>query len=439
MKIEPFYTHSLEEIIKLYQETFFIENTVAIALVAAILIHSKLKSPPIWLYLIGPSSGGKSTIMEAFAQVPFATQVSDLTVNTFLSGFSSSKKEASLLKRLGDNFTILMKDFTTILNKPEESQAAIIAQMREIYDGFITKETGTGVTLAWGGKETSKKGHATFIMACTEEIYSMQDKFASMGTRATNYVLPPENRRKPTERALRNNNKMDTAMGHIQEVFKTFVMERIAALPDELPYVSEELEQEIIDVADFSSSCRSVVKRDYKNVAELALSAEMPMRIAKQLLGAAQTLAYLNKGVLTPEYRDCVFKLGIDSIPKQRRLIIETLARYNRSTTSGVSDKINYPPDTCKKWLDDLQMFGIIERFKKGDKQYWKLRDNIKAIMQKYFKIAGANEDLEGESDTVMGYNDTAGNYNEVDNSHELSEAIAESTRQADMTWDQKL
>lgn len=174
--------HTLKSITELYQETFYTTDVAPIALISAILVGSRSNIPPVWLYLIGPSSGGKSAIIECFNRVPFCTQVSDLTPNTFLSGMSSGQRETSLLHKLGERFTILMKDFTTILQKSDETQRSIIAQMREIYDGHITKETVTGVTLEWGHKDAARKGHATFIMAATEAIYSAQDKFADMGT-----------------------------------------------------------------------------------------------------------------------------------------------------------------------------------------------------------------------------------------------------------------
>jgi len=197
-------------------------------------------------------------------------------------------------------------------------------------------------------------------------------------------------------------------------------MERLENIPKELPEIDEDYLNEIVDIADFSSMCRSVVKRDYRGVKSLALSAEMPPRIAKQLLSAAQAMIYVNDGVNTQQFKNTVFKLGLDSIPKQRRLILEVLAKYNQTTKTGISDLINYPPDRCEEWLEDLQMFNIVERYVVGTRQYWKIRKQWKDLMIKYFSISPVNEDLCGNEES-SGQSWT-GNYNDPDISHEAIE-----------------
>lgn len=390
--------NTLEDIIGLYKKTFHTEDDAAIALVAAVLTGSRLNVPPTWVHIIGPTSGGKSTLLEAFSAIDFVTQVSDITPNTFLSGMSAAGGgETSLLLRLGPEFTIFMKDFTTILSKSDETQEAIISQMREIYDGSIVKITGNGKDISWPGD--GGKGHATFVMAVTEAVFSMQDKFSDMGTRAINYVLKPQHRKDTLRRALRNNGKLAGDMLMIQSEFKEFVDRMMATLPSELSYIDEELENDIIDVGDFSSLCRSVIKRDYKGVKSLALSAEMPMRMGKQLLVLAQLFAHINGGTLAPYLREAVFKTGFDSIPKQRRLILEMAAKYERVTVGGMSDSINYPPERCKEWLEDLQMFGIVDRRRSGTRVFWSVREEYRSVLSRHLGIRRIDGTLEGEDE----------------------------------------
>jgi len=425
-------SRSLQDIIDLYKETFYTEDDASIALIAAILIGSHLDVPPVWLYLIGPSSGGKSALIECFNKLPFCTQVSDLTPNTFLSGMSSGTRETSLLNKLGVKFTILMKDFTTILSKSEETQQAIISQMREIYDGHITKETGTGITLEWGGKEKDKKGHATFIMASTEAIYSVQDKFADMGTRAINYVLKPQDRKITTKMSLRRNSGLSQKVDELQDAFLEFVMDKMRNIPKELPYVSEELENDIVELGDFSTLCRSVVKRDYKGAKNLALSAEMPMRMSKQLLTSTQIFIYMSNGVLPDYLRETIYKISFDSIPKQRLLVLDVLAKYNRVSKTGISDLVNYPPERCTEWMEDLHMFRIIDRIKVGGRQFWKMKQEYKDIMHKYRGTVCTDEDLDSE-DEGGGFS-SAGNYEDV--SYETIEQLKSIEESAQKSFD---
>ena len=403
--------HTLKSITDLYKATFFTTDDAAIALIAAILIGSQLKVPPVWCHIIGPTSGGKSTLLEAFNKHRFVHQISDLTPNTFLSGMATSKGETSLLRQLGPCFTIFMKDFTTILSKPDDTQEAIIAQMREIYDGYISKQTGLGKKIEWPGP--GLKGHATFVMAATEGIYSLQDKFSDMGTRAINYVLLPQDRKASTKRGLRNNGKLEGEMENIQLACAEFVEEMFQSLPEQLPYIDEQLENDIVDVADLASLCRSVIKRDYKGAKSLALSAEMPMRMSKQFLVIAQLFIHISGGVLPDNLRAAIFKTAFDSIPKQRRLILEAMSKFNRVTIAGVADLINYPPERCKEWMEDLQMFKVIDRIKAGHKQYYALREEYREIITKHLHIINTGSDLETDSDggaMQMG----GGNYQDV-------------------------
>lgn len=382
---------TLEQCIERYKQTYYTDDEGSIAIMFAIIIGSWTKLKPIWLYLIGATSGGKSTLIEAFEKVPGVHGISDLTPNTFLSGAKNSTKETSLLKRLGNNFTVTMKDFTTIMEKSDDAQSAIIAQMREIYDGAITKETGNGETISWG---VPVKGKATFIMASTEAVYILQDKFADMGTRAINYVLKDQDRKSFTKRALRNNTREQRDMEEIQELFKAFVEQEIRKLPAELPYVSEEIEDNLIEIAEFTSRCRSSVRRDYRGAKNLALSAEMPARMAKQLLGAVQLLIQIGG----EKYIGDVYKCGFDSIIKQRRLALETLAKHARVTRSGMADSINYPPERCEEWIEDLHMFGIVYRISRSGRQFWALKAEYKELICKYLDIVPDEGDLVGKT-----------------------------------------
>jgi len=408
---------TIHEINALYQETFYMEDNVVLPLLVAMVIGSKLKGPAVWMYLIGPSSNGKSELITMFSKIQFVTQVSDLTTNTFLSGFASNKKEASLLKQLGLNFVVVMKDFTTILSKSDESQEAIISQMREIYDGHMTKYTGTGQVLEWG-----PGGKGTFIMATTESIYAAQDKFSDMGTRAINYVMMPQDRIKTTKRAIKNAAILEKGKEKVQDAIAEFVIEKIQALPAYLPPLSDELEDQIIEVSDFSETCRSIVKRDYKGAKNLALSAGMPMRMAKQLLAIGQQLTYVYDGELSEDAKNAIFKTGFDSIPKQRRLVLETMTKFDKVNIAGLSDAMNYPDTRCREWVEDLQMFGVTRRIKAGNKEYWELKPEYKVLMKKYFNLKKEGESLESDR-----FEYGAGNYQEIDRS------VDEKQNEADM------
>jgi len=391
-------TKTLQELQTQYHELFYVEDRALFPLLLAIVVGSKLNTPTTWLYIVGPSSGGKGTVLSTIDRVPFVKQISDLTPNTFLSGMKIAGKETSLLKTLGNNFLVTMKDFTTMISKDETAQGQIMAQMREIYDGYISKATGNGQTMEWGTLETKWK--STFIMATTEEIYNLQEKFVGMGTRAINYVFLPQDRKKTMRASLmnkRNTEKSGAILSALQGDVAEFIAEKIANAPMELPPISEELENDIIEVSDLSSQCRSVTKRNYRGEKQLTLSAEFPMRMGEQLLAIAQLLAYINGGELTEEMRAIIYKCAFDSIPKQRRMVLESISRYQKIEVIGMSKELRYPIDTIRTWVEDLYSFDILERDSSSGKEYWKIREEYREVMRKYLGISNTGEILESD------------------------------------------
>ena len=81
---------TLQELQEKYHELFYVEDRALLPLLLAIVIGSKLNTPRTWIYIVGPSSGGKGTVLSVIDKVSFVNQISDLTPNTFLSGMRVS-------------------------------------------------------------------------------------------------------------------------------------------------------------------------------------------------------------------------------------------------------------------------------------------------------------------------------------------------------------
>lgn len=395
---------TLSELDKAYHELFYVEDEVIFKLILSLVVGAKLNAPPVWLFLIGSTSAGKSTALSVLYQIPYVTLISDLTPNTLLSGMRVAGQETSLLKKLGDNFVVVMKDFTTMISKADDAKQQIIAQMREVFDGHISKETGNGHRVEWGTKEKPNKG--MFLMAATEGIYKIQSDFSDMGTRAVNYVLPHQDERKSAKAALKNkrNHAESTAkLQRLQKDVAEFVLEMVANAPTEFAPIPEELEDDIISVAMLAERARSVVDRTYQGEVNLALSSGMPMRMSEQLMALAQFMTYVNGGELTPAMRDTIAKVAFDSVPKQRKLILEIVAKYNRTDIIGIAQEINYPHGVVRKWVEDLNMFKILDRSSDGRREVWTIREEYRGTLVKFLGVKPVDGDLFSGGDVSMG------------------------------------
>ncbi len=375
----------IDELIKLYQDVYYIEDPSVIPLVCAVILSNKLPIDPIWLMLVGAPSSGKTELINAISGVKYVHQVSTLTENTLLSGMRTLKgQEPSLLKRIG-NGVMTMKDFTTILAMQFDRQQVIVSQLREVYDGHFVKETGNGGKIEW-------RGHITFLGGVTEKIHSMEGRFAGMGKRELYYTMPLQNRYETTKKSIKNKAKIMGMRQKVKEAFTQYIeeMEDKVILPDK--ELSDELQDEIIRLSDFASTARSAVERAHNAKQNIVLvpSVDMPMRLANQVSSLATIFTIMNKGEMPDMYRKILYKVALDSIPKGRRLTLHALAAHEEATSPGIAMAMNYPTEPVTMWLQDLNALGLISRSKSGPKggsNTWKINDEGRRIMANYDNV----------------------------------------------------
>src|SRR5205809_4174756 len=91
---------------------FLIKDPGIIKVLVGLIIANRLPGDPCWLFLVAPSGGLKSELIQALNLVPEVYSLSKFTPQTLISGHG---KAQSLLLRLSDDGkTVLsMKDFTT--------------------------------------------------------------------------------------------------------------------------------------------------------------------------------------------------------------------------------------------------------------------------------------------------------------------------------------
>lgn len=393
---------TIDQIKKLYHSVYHIADDTIIDVILAITIGAKLKGDPIWLMIIGAPSAGKSELINMVSGVDYVHQVSNLTENSFLSGMSRSDgKEKSLLTKIGKRGMIIMKDYTSILSMKHDKREVIAGQMREIFDGKITKKTGNGTDPSWEGK-------INFIGGSTDKIFSAEGESAGMGRRNVNYVMPVEDdeaRMAMGRTSRKNTNDIDIKRLQIIEAVKEFVEYKTVDMPDDLPQVDDEISEQLLELANFVTRVRTPTERDFKGMMKTVLFAEMPMRMSNQIHQLAQYFMYMNEDKLLPHHLEILFKISLDSIPKSKRLALEYLSQYDNMTTKAFAHVIKYPTDTAREWLEDLNVLGICSRqtVKETQTDIWKIDDKYRHIMLKYGKLTRIEEPLRLDSDVITG------------------------------------
>jgi hypothetical protein len=121
--------------------------------VTATCAAEKLSGGPPWLMAIAGSGTAKTETVQAANDCDGARVVSTLSsVGALLSG--APRKPGSnggLLMEIGEHGTLVIKNFTSILSLDRNVRDAVLAALREIYDGYWSRDVGEDAAAGWNG------------------------------------------------------------------------------------------------------------------------------------------------------------------------------------------------------------------------------------------------------------------------------------------------
>ncbi len=356
-----------------------------VKLVCADIIANKIDSDPVWLFLIAASGGGKTEIMNALLKVPEYYPLSQLTPNTFLSGYKSKDKEPSLLLQLGSGKTIGFKDFTSLMDGNMDDFKTIMGQFRDIFDGYMTKRTGTGDEIEWRGK-------LGFIAGCTPMLEQRMKTIGAMGERFLNYNMKQPKLKEVKARMKLNVGKEVQMRNELQDAIAGYL--KGVKVPDELPALPPEIEAKLDALSDFIAISRTVVFRsaDTKKDLEYIGTPEMPTRTWKQLYTIAVALFIMNDNKWQDVDTYILHRLAISSIHSIRYSLIQRMGKYKGQVkTTTMATEIGYPTSTVRRYLEDLAAISmddgeirILNRTYQGvgKPDLWNITEPMKEILR---------------------------------------------------------
>lgn len=322
---------SLKAFRRLLERHFYKPDWQALRIVFSTMqAHYLNVGDPAWLFVIAPPGGGKTTtsIMGA-ADLREIVLLSDVTENTFLSGFYGHK-QPGLLEKLGETSTVgntqttngdailLVKDFTTVLSMRREKRGAILSQLREIHDGMFKRDFGTGQTKIW-------RGRATVVAAVTPIIDRHYSIFTSLGERFLQVRWHRPDSEEAGEWAIRQQGQegeiRKRLCNAVSAIFKN-------ALKESAP-LSADMQKRIASLAEIVALSRTHVFRDgYSREIEYIPEPEANTRIAKQLAAIARGAASISgHGSVTDEEFEDVRRVAFDCLTETRRRLFEAILR----------------------------------------------------------------------------------------------------------------
>jgi len=350
---------SFDEVLEVFRRWLYLPDPGALKVVAGAVAANMLPGDPVWLLLVAPPGGGKTELLAPLARLPRVHLAATLTEAALLSGTPKRDKaddaRGGLLRVVGAFGILILKDFGSILSMNRDVRAAVLAALREVYDGSWTRHVGTdgGRTLHWAGK-------CGLLAGCTPTIDRHHAVMAAMGERFLLYRMPPLDPEELAERALSHPGKQRRMRQELGDAVERYFA-RIE-IPGEPPALTGSERELVIAVSTFVARARSSVERDgYSREVELVPDAEAPGRLA---IALAQLLAGLKVvGVAPADIPPLIAKVGLDCIPALRRRVLEALMDERAPlTTSKVAERIEHPTATARRALEELTAHRIVTR-----------------------------------------------------------------------------
>lgn len=363
---------TLKGVIAAFKKHLYLHDASLIEVTLAATVANLMDGDPAWLMIVGGSSSGKTETVQPLAALPFTHLVGTLTEAAFLSGSSkrdtNAESTGGLLREVGDFGILLLKDFTSLLSIHHDKRMAILAALREIYDGSWSKRGGND-----GGKNQEWSGKIGVIACCTDALESATAVNNSMGERFMRYRWQhdADSRKQITRMAMRRGGNDSQMRAELKAAICGFFGQ--LEIPANAAEIDEAAEDKLIALATFTACGRSVVDRDAKTRdIELIHDSEVPARfglVLRRMYSALQVI-----GVEETPLWDILEKIALDSIPKLRGEIIhhfrEELKNGTTQHLSGTVAKVVKSAHTStRRALEELRAHDLLT-FTEGQTDY---------------------------------------------------------------------
>jgi len=321
----------------------------------ATMISLRIEGNPLWLFVVGPASCGKTTIIEAFESCEEYTEhLSKLTPASLVSGWRGEGEDPSLLPKL-KNRTLCVKDFTAVLSMTSHDKENLFGMLRDAYDGRFVSTFGNGTTREYTDLYFSILAGVTQAIHA-ESRTNLGERFLKINLLDDNFDEMLHIKRamsnvgmKPEQKALLSG----SVLGFMNYMFKEV---------KELPTINEDIENKISAISMFVALIRTQVIRNGPNSMTIRPEPEIGSRIATQLKKLALSLAIVfgQKEVSEDCYR-IVKKVAVDSCVGWQLELVEALYKQNDwMTVDELAVEMRVHPNQVRRIVEDSMQLEIV-------------------------------------------------------------------------------
>ncbi len=355
---------TVDDVLAVYRRHLYLDDPGAVWVTLATYVANRRPGTPLWLLVVAPPSSGKTEYLLPLVGAPDVTFVSTISSEGALLSATARKERGKnatggLLRQIGTFGVLVLKDFGSILSMNRDARAAVMAALREVFDGEWTRTVGSdgGQSLAWAGKVGA-------IGACTPVIDRAHAVMTALGDRFLLYRPDATATDPMCSRAL-NRDGLERSMRADLSAAVTDLLAPLD-LSANPAHLSPADVVRLTAWAKLVARGRAAVERDrYTREIELVLGAEGPARVAiqlRQLLDGLRTL-----GADETSAWGLVGKVALDTIPIRRRRLLEHLrSAADPLDTTDLAVLIDHPANTTRRDLEDLTAYKLVQRIPNG-------------------------------------------------------------------------
>lgn len=362
-----------------------IDEDYNISIIPTVIVANRLEADVDVIIIVGPSGSIKTELLRQLGEDEnqFIYPISTITEHTLASGLPDNEDLAPRLR----GRTLVIKDLTSILSKRDDIVGLIFADIRELTDGYIQKEFGSGA------KKRHKGLHSSILAASTPAIERYQSLFNLLGSRIL-LVRPANDKLIARQRSWLNQKslKIKGLRAELNKEMFGFVCSEIARLeanPDEYKQLSDENAEKIGVWCDTLAILRTYIERDRHHNVVYYPEPEYATRLVNSICKITQVHAFLyREDPNDPKQLAIACRLVYDNIPSLRLRVLPYLS-MDKTTSSRVSEAANVSTNIARNTLEDLYTLGICDKQARDSKEEGEDRrtDDYWLSDKKYFEF----------------------------------------------------
>lgn len=321
---------SLDDVHKTFKKWLYIEDMDRLDLALAVGINYKTKGASLWIVFVSPSGDWKSELLMSFTDLSNIVLMDQITKNTLATGLKDTIDLGSQLT--GNRSLLIFPDLASLMSSNRDDKKMIWAQFRELYDGRITKRTGSGISKKYDKCYVNLLAGATSVI---ENEYLLRQQ---IGTRELLYDCDPEpsQNKKKMEMAWENEGYEEEMRADLWRVVTDFC--QFHKTKD--IKITPEIKDFLFEQAEYLSLLRATGEIDW-TTSELkgSVDREVPTRLSKQFKRLWIALMSLDEDYPVETAKRIIRRLVNSSGSKARQKIIDVYKlSKNKDNWLSVSD-----------------------------------------------------------------------------------------------------